>query len=96
MTFHINRKGVIIPAHNIERQTEGSKYHESLVETNVRANFDDLWYMVQVGEGKETLVPERRSYTDMSSGKYPTSRAHTKYSRNDVDGYDHKNTFNGS
>lgn len=87
---------MIIPGHNIESQTEASKYHESLVETNVRDNVNDVWYMVQVGEGEETLVPKRRSYMAMSPEKYPTNRALTKDSRNDVDAYDHKNTFNWS
>lgn len=59
-------KGMTIPGHNIESQTEASKYHESFIETDVRDNFDDLWYMVQTGKDEETLVPKRRTYMAMS------------------------------
>ena len=60
---------MVIPGHNIESQTESGKYHESFVETNVRDNINNLRYMVQAGEGEETLVPKRRSYTAISPGK---------------------------
>jgi len=86
---------MIIPGHDIERQAEGTKHHESLVETNVWNNSNDLRYMVQMGECEETLVPKRRSYTALSLEKYPINKALTKDSRNDVDDYDDKNAFNG-
>jgi hypothetical protein len=87
---------MVIPGHNIESQTESGKYHESLVETDVRDTFNNLWYMVQAGEGKETLVPKRWSYTAMSPENYPINRILTKDSGNDEDEYNHKNTFDGS
>ena len=85
-----------IPGHNIESQTESGKCHESLVETNVGNNFNNLRYMVQTGEGEETLVPKRRSYTAISPENYPINRTLTKEPGNDEDQYNHKNTFDGS
>ena len=70
--------------------------NESLVESIVRDNFSNLRYVVQVGEGEETLVPKRRPYTVMSPEKYPINRTLAKDSGNDVDEYDYKDTFDGS